>query len=637
MGLEIKPIPAASGRACPGVSLADCCHRDSLVNPPQRTMCKYRRLLSYLTRHRGRFLLIAVLTLTSAVLAAVQPWPMKIVVDHVLSAHPLPAGLAQFVEGLSFNPTPLNLLALATVGGLLLFALNSALEVLLTSSWTMAGQRMVYELAEDLFARLQRRSLRFHSRTTVGDLMSRVTGDSWCVYQIADTLLFAPGHALFTSGLMVALMWQLDPILTGLALAVAPFMVLASFFLGQPLQAAAKLKREIESRIQAHLQQTLTGIPVVQAFAQEDREHQRFQAYADAAIRAQQRSTVLGSINSLSSGLITTLGTGVIIWIGARHVLDGRLTIGGILVFIVYLTSLQTQIKIFANIYTSLKRFGASVDRVMEVLDAPVDLPEKAGARALPAIRGTVQFQRVTFGYEPGRPVLHDLTLEAQPGQTIAIVGPTGAGKSTLINLVPRFFDPWEGCVRVDGHDVRDLPLANLRRHIALVLQEPFLLPLSIADNIAFGRPDADRADIEAAARAANAHAFIEPLPAGYDTVIGERGATLSGGERQRLAIARALLKNAPILILDEPTSALDAGTEQLLLAALERLMAGRTTFVIAHRLATVRRADGILVLHEGRIIERGSHAALLAKPGMYARLHRLQFGGPAPAVVNRS
>jgi ATP-binding cassette, subfamily B, bacterial len=596
-------------------------------------MHKYRILLRYAGHQRRSFLIISVLTVAASLLAAAQPWPMAIVVDQVLKKLPRPAAMEAVFHWLGLNPTPSGLLLIATFGGLVLFVLNSALDMALTTAWTLAGRRMVYQLAEDLFARLQRRSLLYHSRNPVGDVMSRITGDCWCVNQMVDALLFSPAHALLTTAIMVFLMAKMDGSLTLLAVAVAPLMVGASFLVGKPLQVAAKLKREIESRIQAHIQQTLTGIPVVQAFVQEDRERARFKQFADAAIRAQQRSTLLGSLNSLGSGLITTAGTAVVLWFAARHVLAGRLTIGNLIVFIVYLTSLQAQMKILAHLQTAFRTLNASVNRVMEELLAPPEVSDKAGAAALPAAQGHVRLDHVMFGYELERPVLRDICLEAKPGETIAIVGETGAGKSTLVSLIPRFFDPWQGRVLVDGKDVRDLQLHSFRRQIALVLQEPFLFPFSIAENIAYGRPEASRPEIEAAARAANAHEFIERLPEGYDSIIGERGATLSGGERQRLSIARALLKDAPILILDEPTSALDAETENMLLEALERLMAGRTTFIIAHRLSTVRRANCILVLKDGRIVESGSHQQLMATGKFYARLHEVQFGTSLAAV----
>jgi ATP-binding cassette subfamily B protein/subfamily B ATP-binding cassette protein MsbA len=269
----------------------------------------------------------------------------------------------------------------------------------------------------------------------------------------------------------------------------------------------------------------------------------------------------------------------------------------------------------------------------MEILETEPEVRDLPEATPLTDVRGHLRLEQVTFGYSADRPVLHELSLEALPGQTVAIVGATGAGKSTLVSLIPRFYDPWQGRITLDGRDLRSLQLRSLRSQVAIVLQEPFLFPLTIAENIAYGRPDATQGEIEAAARAANAHQFIERLPEGYQTSIGERGATLSGGERQRLSIARALLKDAPLLILDEPTSALDAETEELLLQALKRLMAGRTTFIIAHRLSTIREADTIVVLRDGRIIEQGSHFELLARDGAYASLHDIQRGKPVPTA----
>jgi ATP-binding cassette, subfamily B, bacterial len=595
-------------------------------------MHQYRTLIGFARRQHRSFLLIAALTLAAALFAACQPWPLKLVVDHVLGKLPVPPALDQVLLRLGLTPSAPVLLVIATGGGLILFALNSAVEIILATRWTAAGRRMVYDLSEELFGRLQRRSILFHRHGSVGDAMSRVTEDSWCLYRVLDTLILAPAQALLTMGLMFVLMAQLDLLLAVLAAAVAPCMVAASFLVGRPLHAAARLKREIESRIQSHLQQTLTGLPLVQAFVQEGREGDRFRQFAEAAIRIQQYSTLLGSVNSLSSGLVTALGTGVILWVGAQRVLEGRLSLGSLLVFIVYLTSLQAQVKVLSRLHTALRGFQASLDRVMEVLEAPPEVAERPGAAPLSPVRGRVQFENVVFGYEPGRPVLRGLSLEARPGQTVAIVGETGAGKTTLVQLLPRFFDPWAGRVRIDGTDVREVQLESLRRQMSIVFQEPFLFPTTVAENIAYGRPQATAAEIEAAARAANAHHFIEKLPGGYATVLDERGGTLSQGERQRLAVARALLRNAPLLILDEPTSAVDPGTEGLLLEALERLMAGRTTLVIAHRLSTVRRADRIVVLKDGVVTEDGTHAELLAHGGLYARWSRLQSGSDGRA-----
>jgi len=591
-------------------------------------MAHYSRLLRYARREQKSFLLILILTIVSAALLALQPWPLKLLIDHVLLRMPVPEAHSRILAWFSLSDAPTSVLVFMVVAGLVLFVLNSAVDAALTWVWTFSGRRLVYGLAQDLFARLQRRSLVFHKRNPVSDSLGRITVDSWCVYQVTDAVLFAPLHALLAIFAMVYVMLQLDPGLTGMALLTAPFMVGASLLLGKPLRTAAKLRREIEVGMQAHIQQTLTGIPVVQAFAQEEREAVRFQSFAAAVIKSQQRSAFLGSMNSLSSGLITTIGSGLILWLSARDVLNGKLTLGSIIIFLTYLSALQAQMKVFAGLYTLLQGLSASTSRVIEVLDAPADLPEKPNAPSLPQVRGDVRFVNVTTGYESGRPVLKGVSFRVAAGQKVAVIGATGAGKSTLVSLIPRFLDPWEGQVLIDNHDLREVRLSSVREQIGLVLQEPFLFPVSIAENIAYGMPDATRAQIEAVARAANAEEFIKALTLGYDSVIGERGATLSGGERQRLAIARALLKNPPILILDEPTSALDSQTEHLILAALQRLMEERTTIIIAHRLSTIRRADCILVLKDGQIVESGSHGELMALGGHYARMNEIQNQG---------
>jgi ATP-binding cassette subfamily B protein/subfamily B ATP-binding cassette protein MsbA len=553
-------------------------------------------------------------------------------VDHVLGDVPLAAPLAALAPLVPGAATPRGMLIWIVLAGLSIFAIHSVLDVLLTRAWIRVGQRMVYDVGAELFLRVQRRSLLFHSRHPVGDLLSRITGDCWSVYKVVDTYLFMPLFALTMIIAMVTVMLRTDAVLTLLAVVAVPFMVGATVVLGRPLRLVARARREIESAIQAHVQQTLLGIPVVQAFAQEERERQRFQAFAHDAIRTQRQGAILGSFAGLATGLAGTVGTGAVLWLGAHHVLEGRLSLGDLLVFVAYLGALQTHLNALTGLYGTFQELSAGADRVVELLDAEPEVQDHPAAVALPSAQGLVVLNNVTFGYEPGRPVLKDVTLTIAPGETVALVGATGAGKTTLASLIPRFFDPWHGRVLIDGIDVRDVRLADLRAQVGLVLQEPFLFPMTFAENIAYGNSRASRDDIEVAARAANIHDFIQMLPAGYDTPIGPRGLTLSGGERQRLSIARALLKNAPILILDEPTSALDAETERLFLQALTRLMRGRTTIIIAHRLSTIRQADRIMLLEAGRIAEDGTHRDLLALGGRYARLYRTQLGAsPGP------
>jgi ATP-binding cassette subfamily B protein/subfamily B ATP-binding cassette protein MsbA len=485
----------------------------------------------------------------------------------------------------------------------------------------------------DLFGRVERRSMLFHTQRTVGDAMTRITGDSWAVHGMIENVLFTPLHATVLIVSISLVMWRIDPMLTLIALAVAPVMAAASLLRRKPVRAAHKKRREIESAIFAHVQQVLSGISVVQAFSQEQRERERFEDFAGAAVQAQRKGVVASSISGLMVGLVAVVGNGTVLYVGVQRVMAGQLGLGTLLMLMAYVVTLQAQMKALAGVYIKSQTLRPSMERVLELMTED-DLRESPNARGIERARGHVVISDVTFGYGKDRPVLQGVSVEALPGQTVAIVGPTGAGKSTMAGLLARFFDPWSGKVVLDGHDLRELKLMDVRKQVGMVLQEPFLFPRSIAENIAYGRPGASAEEIEAASRAANAHEFIVQLPEGYETVIGERGATLSGGQRQRLSIARALLKNAPVLILDEPTSALDAGTEALLLEALERLMAGRTTFIIAHRFTTIRNADKIVVLENGRVVEVGKHMELVERGGLYSRLHHMQAGTSEPCAA---
>jgi ATP-binding cassette, subfamily B, bacterial len=555
-----------------------------------------------------------------------KPWPLKVLIDSGLNAHPLTPALATVAAMLPGAGTAEGLIGWCVTATVVLFLVSWALGVATAYANIGFGQRMVYDLATDLFSHLQRLSLRFHSRRSVGDSIRRVTTDCGCVSVIVKDAVLPFVTALVSFGAMFVVMWRLEPRLTLVALAVAPWLGLVLRRYMTPMLESSYAQQESEARIFEVAERTLTALPAVQAFGQEPAADRAFVAATDEIVRATYVSTRIGVTFKVLVGLGTATGTAAIMWLGAQSVLDGRLTVGGILVFLAYLAALYTPLETLMYAPSTTQGAAGSARRVLEILETRREVDDRPGAPDPGRLDGHLRIEDVTFGYESGRPILHGVNLDVRPGETVAIIGATGAGKSTLAGLVPRFNDPWSGRVTIDGHDLRDLRLKGLRSQVAVVLQEPFLLPVSIADNIAYGRPGASRDEIEAAARAANAHDFIMRLPEGYQTVLAERGATLSGGERQRLSIARALLKDAPILILDEPTSAVDAHTESLLMDALERLMTGRTTIVIAHRMATVARADRIVALEHGRVVEAGTPAELLERPGgVYARFHARQ------------
>src|SRR5262249_9265622 len=401
--------------------------------------------------------------------------------------------------------------------------------------------------------------------------IARVTGDPYCVHTLLNAVAIPGLQSLLTLGSMFAIMWSLEPTMTLLSLAVVPFLVLAIWTFGSPMRDRGRTRRDLEGRLMSGVQEVLGAIPVVEAYPREEREHARFRSFADETVAAYARATAAEMWFKLAVGLVTAAGTAAIMWVGALHALQGAVTAGTILVFLAYLSSLYGPLNALSHTASTCQYAAANADRALEILDIPPDVRDAPAARDV-ALRGHVRYEDVTFGYEPGRPVLGGVSLEARLGEVVAIVGPTGAGKTTLVNLLVRFFDPWAGRVTIDGHDIRSVRVRSLRQQIAVVLQDPFVFPLTVAGNIAYSRPESTGAGIAAAAPAARADEFIGRLPDGYDTVVGERGATLSGGERQRLSIARAFLKDAPILIFDEPTSALDARTEALLLEALGRL-----------------------------------------------------------------
>jgi ATP-binding cassette, subfamily B, bacterial len=556
-----------------------------------------------------------------------KPWPTVFLIDYVLRGKQMSPALRNIVHWLPGAPGPDSLIAWSVAATVLLFLLGWLIELAATYASISLGQRLNYDLAGDLFAKMQQLSLHFHARKSVGDNIRRVISDCTCASIIVKDALLPVGSALITLVAIFTILWRLDPVLSLLSLLVVPYMMFAFRKFAGPMMERSYAQQEAESKIYEILEQTFSAIPIVQAFGRSDLNQKQFAAATQNTLAATISLTRAQMQFKIMVGLATAVGTAVIIWIGTQHAFAGTLTLGTIIAFLSYLGSLYTPLESIMYTGSTIQGAAGSARRVLEVLQTENLVIDRPAAIGLDAVRGHVRFENVTFGYRPDRPVLRELSFEVAPGQTLALVGETGAGKSTLASLVPRFFDPTQGRVLLDGHDLRDLRLKNLRQNVALVLQEPFLFPISIGENIAYGSPHATLAQIESFARAANAHEFITRLPLGYNTIVGERGATLSGGERQRVSIARALLKNAPILILDEPTSALDMETERSLLEALERLTRHRTTFIIAHRLSTIQRAHRILVLKDGRIAESGTHAELLALRGIYARYHDLQSG----------
>jgi ATP-binding cassette subfamily B protein/subfamily B ATP-binding cassette protein MsbA len=562
----------------------------------------------------------------SILLSLVKPWPMVFLIDYVLRGQSMPPWLAGFFGLLTGSHSQLNYLGWTVAAIFLIFFLDWACGIGTKYADVTLGQRITYAVAADTLSRLQQFSPLLHLGFTTGDKVRRVTTDAGCVTTIFRDALLPVVGSVVTLILMLTVMWQVSVVLTCLAVLVIPYMTLMFRLYARPMLDRGYREQDAEGRIYTVVEQTFSGLPAVKAFGREKLNEE--------LLRQTTERTVTAAVSSLSVQLqfkfliqlATAVGTAGIFWFGANSVMRGEMTVGAIVLFISYLASLYAPIEAIMYTGSTVQNAAGSARRILEILRTPPGVIDKPNAAPLRSANGHVQFENVSFNYVEGQPVLRNVSLSVEAGETIALVGPTGAGKSTLVSLVPRFFDPTEGRVLIDGQDLRDVQLASLRSQVALVLQEPFLFPLTVAENIAYGRPDASRTEIEAAARAAKADEFICRLPQGYDTVLGERGANLSGGERQRLTIARALLKDAPILILDEPTTALDAATEALILEAVRALIRGRTTFIIAHRLATVQHADRIVVLQDGAVVESGTHHQLVRQNGLYRRYASLQL-----------
>ncbi len=596
-------------------------------------MTAIRRALQFFRPDAGRISVVLGLSLLSIAGNVLKPWPIALIVDGVLQAKGFPAWLPAWTN----TPTEWILvltLALFTIHGAQ--GLLSAAQNFVAIQVGLRGLRRVRSL---VFATLQRLSLRFHQSARMGDLIFRASWDTYSFQTLFQQGALTLINASFSLLLMVGVMWKLNGKLTLIALATIPFVVAIIKILGAKMTERGAAAQQADSQVTSLVQQNISALPLIQSYTREDQQQRAFDTQAETARKQRLSQHAWELIYWLGISLVFAAGTAAIVWIGSHEVLAQRLTVGGLVVFLTYLGQMYEPLNQLSHVGATTANALAATGRVFELLDSPEEVRDASNARPVQSSKFKVQsskfpapsetlvatgrlaLEHVSFGYEKDRLVLHDLSFEVKPGEACAFIGPSGAGKSTLMNLVPRFFDPNSGAVKLDGVDLRELKLKDLREQIAVVLQEPILLPTTVAENIAFGKPDATPAEIEAAARAANAHAFISKLPQQYQTVVGDGAARLSVGERQRINIARAFLKDAPILLLDEPTSALDAESEAQVVESIFNLMRGRTTLMVAHRLSTIRRVDKIVVIEEGRVTECGSPEELQARGGYFTRV----------------
>lgn len=590
-----------------------------------------RRLFGLAWRYRLRCIQVLVLQLVLLTLGLTGLSLTGLGIDyirHVVEPAEVPVPEMRFLPSLPADGEPI-LVLLAIAGGILGFAvLRALLNYAYTLSINILVQRhLVVDLRGEVYDKLQRLSFRFFDANSTGSIITRVTGDVQAVRMFVDQVMIQCVIMVISLTVYIVFMSSLSPSLTLACLATTPVLAIMSTVFSKRIQPRYARSRGLIDRMVQHFAESVQGMQVTKAFGREDEDRAAFEA-KNAEVLTQQRGIFWRvSLFSPAVGLLTRINILILLGFGGMQVIRGELALGtGLVIFAGLLEQFSGQVNQVATLVNSVQQSLIGARRVFEILDAPVEVRNAPGAVRRPRLEGRVTLENVSFAHQSGDPVVRDVNLDVPPGACVAILGATGAGKSSLMSLIPRFFDPQAGRVLIDGVDVRELHLDDLRHGIGLVFQESFLFSNTVAANIAFGHPDATRAQVEKAARIAAAHDFIMELPQGYDTVLGEGGNSLSGGQRQRLALARAILLEPAILLLDDPTAAIDAQTEQEIFTALDNAIAGRTTFIVAHRVSTLRRADLILVMENGRIVQRGTHAELMHAPGPYRRVAALQL-----------
>jgi ATP-binding cassette, subfamily B, bacterial len=582
------------------------------------------RITDLLFPHWPSLTLAFIAVIGESVTDLLEPWPLKVVFDYVFGSKRMPEWLASIVQFIGTDKLSiLNFAAIAVILIAFFGAISSYGEKYLTTS---VGQWVMHDLRRVLYSHIQKLSLSYHDQKRTGDLISRVTSDIDAVQNLISNVLLGMLVNVLTLIGMLGVMFYLNWQFTLIAMVVAPGLFWVVYHYTRRIKEASRDVRRKEGEVVSVLEEVLSSIRVVQAFAREDYEQERFE---QRSLESVERSLAARSLKAKLSPLVEVIvacGTCLVLWYGSRLVVSGALTSGELLVFLLYLGKMYKPMRELSKMTDTISKADVGWERIREVLENEQRVRNLAGAKRAPKFRGDIEYQHVAFSYSAEQPLLKDLSMNIKAGQLAALVGPTGAGKTTIVSLLPRFYDLTGGVIKIDGEDVRKFKIKSLRRQISFVLQESTLFRATIWQNIAYGKPEATRAEIIRAAQMANAEEFILRMPEGYDTMVGERGVTLSGGQRQRITIARAIIRDAPILVMDEPSSGLDAESEELVFDALSKLMADRTSIVIAHRLATVSRADVIFVIDGGRVAEQGTHQELLASGGLYSRLYELQF-----------
>ena len=571
-------------------------------------MSLYLRILSYIKPYLPRLIAAAICTVLAAAGNLYVPWIIKDVIDSVLAEK---------------NAEMLNIIA---AGIIIIFFIRGVCFYGQNYLMSYVGERVIIDIRSAVYEKLQRLSVSFYDKNKTGTIMSYVTNDVSALQaaMVQNTIdMITEGSVLIGS---ITAMVYLDWKLTLFTFCTFPFVLWLMDFFGKRIRKSGRRIQECTADITSILQETVSSARVIKSFVREDYEIERFCNQNFANFRANMKNAQLMALLTPVIEFVAAIGVTAIIWYGGHGVINGDLTAGSLVAFLVYAVNISNPVKRLTRVVGSIQKALAAAQRVFDVLDMKEEIAEIPGAKALPQIEGSVEFKDVSFAYDKGEPVLNNVSFKAEPGEVIAIVGPSGAGKSTIANLLPRFYDTTSGSISIDGNNIAEVKVASLREQVGIVPQETVLFNGSLYDNILYGRLEATREEVEAAAKAANAHNFIMEFPNGYETMLGDRGLNLSGGQRQRIAIARAILKNPRVLVLDEATSALDTESERIVQEALDRLMVGRTSFVIAHRLSTIKNADKILVLQRGRIVETGTHDELMANNKLYSHLYNIQY-----------